>query len=306
MRFHHSLLGIALLSGLAAHAQQPAEPSFKYTTVRLYGGFGGYVWGGHTRYFQGRNTRMEFREGSNDRFGPVHLDISNRDLHYRFQLDLAAKVYTATRIDDRGLPVDPPPTFVEWKPSGRTVHIHVETVDTGKRRKMFGYTARRVITRQTTTINPPGDSSQISMETDGWYIDPPAWLRSPHPSVQYVGYGGNEGQEDDLRVTHDGPNETGLPIALKRGPDYERVIEMSEHALDPALFRPPADFKRVSQLPPEPLDYHVSICNEVAVALAVADGPALNGGGTPVRDPRLVIRGLDGKRGHPHVQFVVG
>jgi hypothetical protein len=131
----------------------------------------------------------------------------------------------------------------------------VETVDTGKRRKMFGYMARKVITRQTTTINPPGDSSQMTMETDGWYIDLPAWLRSPHAGVQYVGYGGNEGQDDDLRVTHDGPNETGLPIALKRGPDYERVIEMSEHALDPALFRPPADFKRVSQLPSEPLDY---------------------------------------------------
>jgi hypothetical protein len=118
----------------------------------------------------------------------------------------------------------------------------------------FGYTARKVITRQTTTINPPGDSSQMSTEAEGWYIDLPAWLRSRHAGVRYVGYGGTEGQIDDLQLTHDGPNETGLPISLKRGPTYERVIEMSERAIDPEMFRPPADFKRVSQLPPEQHD----------------------------------------------------
>lgn len=96
----------------------------------------------------------------------------------------------------------------EWKPSGRTIHIHVETVDTGKRRKMFGYMARKASRWEGlplwTTINPPGDSSQMSMETDGWYIDPPSWLWSPHAGVQYVGYGGAKACSSSWR----GPSAT--------------------------------------------------------------------------------------------------
>jgi hypothetical protein len=34
------------------------------------------------------------------RFNPVHADISNRDLHYRFQLDLTAKVTAAGSAAD--------------------------------------------------------------------------------------------------------------------------------------------------------------------------------------------------------------
>ncbi|MGO4881532.1 MAG: hypothetical protein ACLP59_12000 [Bryobacteraceae bacterium] len=250
MRLGQSLLGIALLTGFAAQAQQSPAPSFKYTSAGLYGGFGGYVTPGFTNYFQGRNKRSEFH-------GSAYADITNYDLHYRFDLDMAAKVYTATRIDDSGLPVYPPPARVEgkpWKPSGRTVHIHVQTVDTGERRKMFGYTARRVITRWTTTISPPGDAKRTTTETDGWYIDPPAWIQSPQPRAQTVVYGSIEGPRDDLQVTREGPVETGLPIARRTGPDYQRAIEISERPLDPALFRPPADFKRVTELPHEPTD----------------------------------------------------
>ena len=126
-----------------------------------------------TEYISGRNWRVEVREGQHSR----RAAISNHDRHYNFHLDLEAGVYTASRIA-----VKPRPTGLTQ--SGRTRHIHTETVDTGERREIFGYTARRVITRATETSERAGTSIGSESEVDGWYIDPPAaWLRL-HPPNQ--------------------------------------------------------------------------------------------------------------------------
>ena len=118
---------------------------------------------------------------------------------------------------------------------------------------MFGYTARHVKVRRTDTCNPPGDSWEMHDDTDGWYID--AWPR--YSEAKSLGYAGCKSlrrdevpEQDEIRITRTGPDETGLPIILKRGTTYDRVIEFSEDALDPALFAPPADFKRVPEPPP--------------------------------------------------------
>jgi len=281
MRLSRFLLSLAVFSGVPAGAQQSSEPkSLMYTTVHLDGDFGGEVFAAQTRYIRGRNERFEGRVQRGDSCGPLHAYISNHDLKYRFDLDFATKTYVAVPIDDRGQPVTHPGP-VASEPSGRTQRIQVQTIDTGKRRTMFGYAARRVIIRQTTVINPPGDSSEQTLETVGWYID---LALEPRPSsqrcVSYVGYGGSmrkadDGtdilQIDDVRVTCEGPVESGFPLARKTAHDYERVIEISERPLDPALFLPPWDFKRVQELPPsiyappelkavqhlapEPLDY---------------------------------------------------
>jgi hypothetical protein len=249
MRLRHAIPALALLSGLAAHAQQAPAPSLKYTTVTYYGDvLTGYVMSSRTQYILGRNTRMESRDGSGKQFGPLRATIWNDEQRILYQLDLAAKVYTATPPGGhKMIPVD-------WKPSGRTHTIHIETVDTGERRYMFGYTARRVKTRRTDTVSPPRDYPEMHSETDGWYIDSRAWrqLYKPHPGVVYAG---TEGEQDEIRVTCQGARETGFPIVDKTARTYERVIEFSEDRLDPALFLPPADFKLAPELPAAPLDY---------------------------------------------------
>jgi len=268
MRLSGFLLCLAVCAGVPAGAQQSSEPSLTYKYVRLVGGFGGNIHQSGTSYMRGVNMRQETRwHRATHGFGSVHASIWNRDLHYRFELDLAAKAYTVTQVDERGLPFDRPHIDAKWKPSGRTYRVHIETIDTGERRTMFGYTARRVIIRKTTVTNPPGDSSEWTTETDSWYIDRPLALRQA-PAVTSTSYGGASMpiyEEDDVRVTSEGPKENGWPLARRTRARYgtrpfgaylyERIIEISERPVDPALFLPPPDFKRVSQLPAAQTDY---------------------------------------------------
>jgi hypothetical protein len=253
------LLAAGATACASATGIQPA--ALKYTEI-------GTFWGRHqfalfdgvltsrTEYVMGSNTRTEYRNGAGDRYGPLRAGIWNRDLRYRFDLDLEAKTYAAVPVDDRGVAVNAKPLPIEAKLSGRTRRYHIQTVDTGERRGMFGYPARHVKTRRTLMIDPPGGPPQTESEIDGWYIDPPAaWLRLHPPQSGFAYVSG--GERDAASFTATGPRENGFPLMLRNlSAGYqEKVIELSEAALDPGLFEPPPDFKRVPELPSGPLAY---------------------------------------------------
>ena len=133
---------------------------------------------------------------------------------------------------------------------------------------MFGYTARRVITKHTSRR----DSELASeSESDGWYINaPPAWL-ALHPPTQQDTFcifrlGAGSTKRDDFTFTQKGERETGFPVLVARldrsyfrdqdgvmrsheSSSRNEVTEFSEATLDPAVFIPPRNFKRVMQLP---------------------------------------------------------
>ncbi len=240
------------------------EPSLKYTTVRVMG----RMRSSDTEFMLGRNTRREYREGRGRcedpprldtetfEYGPLRAEINNRDLHYTFELDLEARVYTATRVNDFGSPVWLKPCHMPTRSSGRTRYIHIETVDTGERREIFGHMGRHVITRRTEKIEPSGTAEGSESETGGWYIDPPAAWLTAHPSragVAYLSVGASG--RDEIKLTESGPRENGFPLLLthtygSRITHQEEVTELSEDALSPDLFLPPATFKRVPLLPP--------------------------------------------------------
>jgi hypothetical protein len=253
------------------------EPSLRYEIVSIHDEMR------HSRieYILGRNSRSEARncngycDGDPNqpgavtryRYGPLHTHIQNRDLHYHFQLDLESGVYTASRVNEYGSPSWVKPKTTKPQPSGRTVYVHMQTVDTGERREMYRHTARRVITRTTQRVSPESDCGPSETEVDGWYIDPPAaWLTlyPPHPG-SYAILCAN-GQFDKPVFTHDGPREMGFPMFLARTyrsnftdaegnvrdhtfVSREEVTEFSEESLAYDLFVPPKDFHRVLQLP---------------------------------------------------------
>ena len=152
------------------------------------------------------------------------------------------------------------------KRSGKTLHNHIETIDTGERREIFGYTARRVITRS----RHIRDSQLLNeSECDGWYIDPPAaWLNLHPPPMPGTFYhlSSGTGERDDYKFTEAGKRETGFVLLATRthkssfqdetgnsraheSVRHEEVTEFSETPLEPDLFVPQRDFKRVPQLP---------------------------------------------------------
>jgi diadenosine tetraphosphate (Ap4A) HIT family hydrolase len=145
--------------------------------------------------------------------------------------------------------------------------VHTETIDTGERREMFGYTARRVIIRTTHRITPEDDARSSEAEAEGWYIDPPAAWLALHPPTS--GHAIFQAADDTPVFTDIGPREKGFSLLVRKterstlrdaegnirahmSEDRDEVTEFSEEALDPDLFVPPRDFRRVARLPGEP------------------------------------------------------
>src|SRR2546427_1413107 len=130
-----------------------ADASLRYVKVFV----SGEVRCSRTEYILGRKSRSESRNSSSfrDQNGVMHVEegslrawIENHDLRRLFQLDFETRVYTASPIPYyRGRVGFKPRRRDRHRPSGRTVHVRTETIDTGERREIFGYTARHVIIR---------------------------------------------------------------------------------------------------------------------------------------------------------------
>ena len=233
-----------------------SDASLRYVIVSKHG----TTRSSRTEYIRGRNSRSEY--------GTQRALIQNRDLGYQFHLDLESRVYTAFQFNEYRRPGWFERRVNHPRPSGRTVHVHTETIDTGERKEMFGYTARRVIIRTSCRYTPDDESRSGDTETDGWYIDHPAWL-AVHPSRGHaILQVAVNGKTDTPVFTDVGPRETGFPLLVTRihrsnfrdaegnirthtSEDRDRVTEFSEEPLATDLFVPPVEFRQVPHLPGE-------------------------------------------------------
>src|SRR5262245_22600349 len=131
------------------------EPSLRYTIIHVRGE---KCCSSRTEYILGRKSRSEWRDcrtlydGDPNQpstlrveYGPLRALVLNHDINYQFHFDLESRVYKAFHLS--GGPTGFGPQARTHQPSGRTVHVQTETVDTGERREMYGYTARRVTVR---------------------------------------------------------------------------------------------------------------------------------------------------------------
>ena len=254
------------------------DPSLRFTVVSVHG----RMRTSRTEYILGCNSRVQHcachgygEPGQPDsvrvEYGPARAFIRNLDLRYSFHLDIESRVYTAIRVSDHGSPAWMKTRQQERsQPSGHTIHVHTETIDTGERLQMFGRSARHVLIRTSRVPGSGSHSDPTESETDGWYIDPPAaWLKL-HPNQPGVGHvlTGSSSSPGDFKLTFAGDRETGFPLVVTQttrstpaGPEgagktrvsvrQNEVTELSEDPLDPGFFVPPGDFRRVLRLPGE-------------------------------------------------------
>src|SRR6185436_3584241 len=141
---------------------------------------------------------------------------------------------------------------------GGVVTVTMNTVDTGERKDMFGFTARHM--RQTMMMESSPDAcnpNNMKMERDGWYINLEYGLncgtdRPPQaPSRMPTG-----GCRDSYRYKRTGAANLGYPLmeTIKMyGADgsltmtmSKEVIELSRQSLDAALFDVPAGYTQVN------------------------------------------------------------
>lgn len=137
---------------------------------------------------------------------------------------------------------------------GGVVTMTVNTVDTGERKEMFGFTARHL--KRTTIMESSPDACQqtkMKIETDGWYINLEYGLSCPNVRPSTAGYGGGAtGCRDRYQYKTTGPANLGYPLVettTMYGDDgrvtttlTKEVTELSRQTLDAALFDVPAGY----------------------------------------------------------------
>jgi hypothetical protein len=137
---------------------------------------------------------------------------------------------------------------------GGVVTMSVNTVDTGERKEMFGFTARHL--RQTMMSESSPDAcaqNNMKVERDGWYINLDYGLncgsdRPPQAPSNYP----TGGCRDTYRSKHTGVTNLGYPLIETTrmfGQDgsvtftmTKEVVELSKQPLDAALFDVPAGY----------------------------------------------------------------
>jgi hypothetical protein len=173
-----------------------------------------------------------------------------------FFLNQRDKIYNSSVIEDRSEPLKKARPVSLPQMSGAEVTITIDSVDTGERRQFGNYTARHIKVK--TKFEPgPGASIPASVEqTDGWYMDLPAFACERQSSSGFAFVFGSSGnRRDRLQVNWLGKAPRGYAIeetSVKTGSTDTTVskielLEISEAPLSPSLFELPKGYRQALQ-----------------------------------------------------------
>lgn len=192
------------------------------------------------------------------------VTIKECDLRRDIQINDSAKVYkiepfaAAPDYSTASRPATPPPATTN-RPTrkGGVVTFNITMTDTGERKEMFGYQARRLKMTMGLSASPDACSKgEMRMESDGWYIDfkndftcreeyvPRQMLERQRPSKADC--------VDEFRYNVKGSVRMGYPADVtmtmfgENGKNFtmrQQVLELSRAKLDQALFEIPPGYK---------------------------------------------------------------
>ena len=137
---------------------------------------------------------------------------------------------------------------------GGVVNVTQTITDTGERKQMFGFTARRIKTSLVKTASPDACDKDQKVETDGWYIDFQYAFECPsqiqkHQTVPVRPQ--PPGCRDEVRTKTIGTAKLGFPLLVtttmyqpdgKTITSTQEVLELSREPLSAELFEPPAGY----------------------------------------------------------------
>ena len=186
------------------------------------------------------------------------VNITQCDMRRTIQINDSARKYLITPMDsdssssgDTSTAGAPPATGAR---TGGVVTVTSNTLDTGERRDMFGFTARHL--KRTTMMQSSPDAcnpQQMKIETDGWYINLEYGLSCPANRPPQTGRSSAPGGCRDRYVYKTtGPSNLGYPLqetttmyganGAQMYSMTREVIELSRQTLDAALFDIPAGY----------------------------------------------------------------
>jgi hypothetical protein len=199
-----------------------------------------------------RNETTWERPGFTGRRG---FTITQCDRQRTVRLNVAAKLYGISPLSTRSLWLWSRPAAPEGEgPAGAVVTTTFDAVDTGERRTIGHYVARRVHSTVTVEPGPDAHTQRSTQETDGWYIDLPLIgcrreYTESFMGVAVVNVAG--GVPDRQRFQTKRTAKRGYPIEQttrfsQRGVthvDEITLIAVSEDPLDSSLFEIPGDYQ---------------------------------------------------------------
>lgn len=246
--------------------QAVAVADLKVTTKNTAGGQSTQS----TIYIKGQRQRTEAAN---------QISIYQCDLKRMIQANDGSRTYTISPLDEAdetpaAAKVTTPPRPAARTRRGGIVTYTISTTDTGERKQMFGYTARRIKT--VTVIDAPEgtcEPGRTEFETDGWYIDLQfAFNCSEDRPAAPPSQPTTEDCRDEIRYRRTGAGRPGFPVLLTTkmklagmeapedaeaaammermaGPMMTTTMEVTDitkATLDAALFDVPAGYTKVS------------------------------------------------------------
>ena len=204
-----------------------------------------------TLYLKGARERREARlEGSSAKESSS-ASITQCDQRRTVALNPELRLYAVSAMHDRLALMWRRPTLPEA--TGPEVVTTFDAVDTGERRNVGHYVARRVVSTRTVDPSPGAVARAEASETDGWYIDLPglgcfdgeegSFLRAVNISAA--------GVRDRERYVTKRSARRGFALEETTRTTYAghtsvsrvELIEVAEKPLDPALFEIPHDYR---------------------------------------------------------------
>lgn len=212
----------------------------------------------NTIYIKGKRQRTEQNMGAMQM-----INLTQCDLKRYVQINPNAKTYLVSLFDQsQSAAVQNQQSKIADDGvvrAGGTVTSTVTHKDTGERKKMFGYDARRVITTMETVSSPDACSPNNSkMQIDGWYIVA-AFALDCDWGTNPGGYAANQkgGCQDKYQMKTVGNAKRGFPVYEKMTmfdqsgkeitSSVTEVVEFSQATLDASLFEIPADYRQVKE-----------------------------------------------------------
>jgi len=184
------------------------------------------------------------------------VSITQCDMRRTIQINDSSRKYMITPMDSdtgAGATQTAAPASPGTSRSGGVVTMSVNTVDTGERREMFGFTARHM--KRTTISQSSPDAcnqQQQKWETDGWYINLEYGLNCGSDVSGARNLAASQTCRDRYQYKHTGPNNIGFPLietTRMYGADgnvtfsmTKEVVDISRQPLNAALFDIPAGY----------------------------------------------------------------
>lgn len=201
------------------------------------------------------------RQRTEQQFGPMkNVSILQCDARRMLNISEATRKYTVTSFVAETADA-PAATAAPARPAssaaprrGGTVTYVITTTDTGERKQMFGFTARRIKTVMKSEASPDACNTEtFHYESDGWYIDFEFNFDClNNQQAATPAYGGAQPEcQDRVRYRRVGAAKLGYPVQLttsffKDGKvqftQTTEVVELSRATLDAALFDVPAGY----------------------------------------------------------------